>query len=86
MGTQKEQCITMHNYHCVTDNFPHYDQTIYILCNWLRANGNYFHNYVAYPFSLYTHYIIIHCSAWTRITYVRTFTQLSHIHTQPPIW
>ena len=30
--------------------------------------------HVAYPFSLYTHYIIIHCSVWTRITYVRTFT------------
>ena len=37
---------------------------------------------VAYPFSMHTHYILIHCSAWTRLhMYVRSHNYITHTYT-----
>ena len=34
-----------------------------------------------YPHVLYTHYMLIHCSAWTCLTHVRTYVQTTITHT-----
>ena len=48
--------------------------------------------FVAYPFSMHTHYILIHCSAWTRLNmYVRSHNYHTYIHNHTyarvfPLW